>query len=72
MGWKKSKDDATEMIAKSEEVKKATADKEVEVREAWSVLKSKLEIVGNLVHDSVPVSDDEVCYLTELVYFHVA
>ncbi|XP_044498010.1 serine--tRNA ligase-like [Mangifera indica] len=54
-----SKDDATEMIAKSEEVKKATADKEVEVREAWSVLKSKLEIVGNLVHDSVPVSDDE-------------
>ncbi|XP_044482650.1 serine--tRNA ligase-like [Mangifera indica] len=54
-----SKDDATEMIAKSDEVKRATADKEVEVREAWTVLKSKLEIVGNLVHDSVPVSDDE-------------
>ncbi|KAJ0013563.1 hypothetical protein Pint_19897 [Pistacia integerrima] len=54
-----SKDDATEMIAKSEVVKQATTDKEVEVREAWTVLKSKLEIVGNLVHDSVPVSNDE-------------
>ncbi|KAJ0079512.1 hypothetical protein Patl1_22668 [Pistacia atlantica] len=54
-----SKNDATEMIAKSEVAKQATTDKEVEVREAWTVLKSKLEIVGNLVHDSVPVSNDE-------------
>ncbi|KAJ4719486.1 serine--tRNA ligase-like [Melia azedarach] len=51
--------DASEMIVKTDEIKKQSADKEVEVREAWAELKSKLEVVGNLVHDSVPVSDDE-------------
>ncbi|KAL5783659.1 hypothetical protein ACOSP7_008688 [Xanthoceras sorbifolium] len=51
--------DASEMIKKTDEIKQISADKEVEVREAWAALKSKLEIVGNLVHDSVPVSNDE-------------
>lgn len=48
------------MIANTNENKKLTAEKEVEVRQAWVALKSRLEVVGNLVHDSVPVSNDEV------------
>ncbi|TYG84070.1 hypothetical protein ES288_D01G220100v1 [Gossypium darwinii] len=54
-----AKQDATETIAKTEEVKQEIAEKDVEVKDSWAVLKSKLEKIGNLVHDSVPVSDDE-------------
>ncbi|XP_030467042.1 serine--tRNA ligase [Syzygium oleosum] len=54
-----SGEDASEMIANTNENKKLTAEKEVEVRQAWVALKSRLEVVGNLVHDSVPVSNDE-------------
>ncbi|MBA0642727.1 hypothetical protein Goklo_027070 [Gossypium klotzschianum] len=54
-----AKQDATETIAKTEEVKQKIAEKDVEVKDSWAVLKSKLEKIGNLVHDSVPVSDDE-------------
>ncbi|XVE48657.1 hypothetical protein DITRI_Ditri01bG0019700 [Diplodiscus trichospermus] len=54
-----AKQDASETIAKTEEVKRKIAEKDVEVKDAWTVLKSKLEKIGNLVHDSVPVSDDE-------------
>ncbi|KAK1582037.1 hypothetical protein Q3G72_023570 [Acer saccharum] len=51
--------DASEMIKKSEEIRQTSDDKGAEVREAENTLKSKLEIVGNLVHDSVPVDNDE-------------
>ncbi|XP_077212714.1 serine--tRNA ligase-like isoform X2 [Tasmannia lanceolata] len=51
--------DAREMIASTDENKQLTAQKEIEVQEARSVLFSKLETIGNLVHDSVPVSNDE-------------
>ncbi|XP_022762843.1 serine--tRNA ligase-like [Durio zibethinus] len=54
-----AKQDASETIAKTEEVKQRIAEKDVEVKDAWAVLKSKLEKIGNLVHDSVPISDDE-------------
>ncbi|XWS62508.1 hypothetical protein CRYUN_Cryun06bG0017000 [Craigia yunnanensis] len=54
-----AKQDASETIAKTEEVKQRIAEKDIEVKDAWAVLKSKLEKIGNLVHDSVPVSDDE-------------
>ncbi|XP_008809578.2 serine--tRNA ligase-like [Phoenix dactylifera] len=54
-----AKEDATEMIKSTEENKKLTAAKEVEVQEAKVALDARLEIVGNLVHDSVPVSNDE-------------
>lgn len=61
MGYdKQSGQDASEFIKKTDEIKQISADKEVEVKEAWAALKSKLEIVGNLIHDSVPISDDEV------------
>ncbi|XP_029117848.2 serine--tRNA ligase isoform X1 [Elaeis guineensis] len=54
-----AKEDATDMIKSTEENKKLTAAKEVEVQEAKSAVDARLEIVGNLVHDSVPVSNDE-------------
>ena len=49
------------MIRTTEENKQLIVEKEAEVQEARVVLYSKLEIIGNLVHDSVPVSNDEVC-----------
>ncbi|TQE05090.1 hypothetical protein C1H46_009242 [Malus baccata] len=52
-------EDATEVIKDTEDNKRLAAEKEVEVREALTQLNSKLEIVGNLVHDSVPISKDE-------------
>lgn len=48
------------MIKSTDENKRLTAKKEAEVQEALAALNSKLEIIGNLVHDSVPVSNDEV------------
>ncbi|XP_062084729.1 serine--tRNA ligase [Humulus lupulus] len=52
-------EDATEMIKNTDDNKKSIAEKEVEVREALTQLNSKLETIGNLVHDSVPISNDE-------------
>lgn len=48
------------MIKNTEDNKRLGAEKDVEVKEALERLNSKLESIGNLVHDSVPVSDDEV------------
>ncbi|KAL6521841.1 hypothetical protein OROGR_018410 [Orobanche gracilis] len=52
-------EDASSMIRNSEEIKDSTAKKALEIEELHSILLSKLELVGNLVHDSVPVSNDE-------------
>ncbi|XP_043725388.1 serine--tRNA ligase-like [Telopea speciosissima] len=52
-------EDATEMIKSTDENKQLTAKKEAEVQDARTALYSRLETVGNLVHDSVPVSNDE-------------
>ncbi|KAH7543080.1 serine--tRNA ligase isoform X1 [Ziziphus jujuba] len=54
-----SGEDASGMIKSTEDHKKLTAEKEIEVREALKQLNSKLEIIGNLIHDTVPVSKDE-------------
>ncbi|XP_074579529.1 serine--tRNA ligase [Curcuma longa] len=51
--------DAAEVINSTEETKKLIAAKELEVQEAKSTLDSKLESIGNLIHDTVPVSNDE-------------
>ncbi|KAK2640459.1 hypothetical protein Ddye_028254 [Dipteronia dyeriana] len=51
--------DASEIIKKTNEIKQISENKAAEVREADNAYKSKLEIVGNLVHDSVPVDNDE-------------
>ncbi|KAL0000045.1 hypothetical protein SO802_019647 [Lithocarpus litseifolius] len=52
-------EDATEMIKTTEENQRSAAEKEAEVREVLQNLNSKLLLIGN-VHDSVPISDDEV------------
>ncbi|XP_050274185.1 serine--tRNA ligase isoform X1 [Quercus robur] len=52
-------EDASEMIKNTEENKKSAAEKEAEVREVLQQLNSKLLLIGNLVHDSVPVDNDE-------------
>ncbi|KAI3458812.1 hypothetical protein Pfo_015475 [Paulownia fortunei] len=52
-------EDASGMIATTEENRELTAKKEVEVQEALAAVQSRLAIIGNLVHDSVPVSNDE-------------
>ncbi|GMQ00782.1 hypothetical protein CsSME_00047709 [Camellia sinensis var. sinensis] len=51
--------DASEVIRSTEENQKLTAEKETEVQEARAAAYSKLEIIGNLVHDSVPVDNGE-------------
>lgn len=51
--------DATEVINSTNENKKQTAEKEEEVQAAKAALDAKLDTVGNLIHDSVPISDDE-------------
>nr|6GIR_A Chain A, Serine--tRNA ligase, cytoplasmic [Arabidopsis thaliana] len=53
------KEDASEIIQQTEKNKQDSTAKEAEVREAYAALKAKLEQVGNLVHDSVPVDKDE-------------
>ncbi|CAA0827255.1 Serine--tRNA ligase [Striga hermonthica] len=52
-------EDASGMIASTEENKDLTAKKEVQVQEALAAVQSKLTIIGNLVHDSVPVDNNE-------------
>lgn len=56
----KAGEDATEKIKSTDDNKHLMEVKEIEVQEKKTELYSKLEIVGNLVHDSVPVSNDEV------------
>ncbi|KAL8154768.1 serine--tRNA ligase [Apium graveolens] len=52
-------EDASEMIKSTEENKDATAKKTEEVEAARKALYSKLETIGNLVHDTVPISNNE-------------
>ncbi|KAL6560642.1 hypothetical protein OROGR_004201 [Orobanche gracilis] len=54
-----AKEDASTMIASTEENKELAARKEAEVQEALAAVQSKLAIIGNLVHDSVPVNNNE-------------
>ncbi|KAF8097966.1 hypothetical protein N665_0278s0027 [Sinapis alba] len=51
--------DASEVIQQTEKNKQDASEKEAEVREAYAALMAKLETVGNLIHDSVPVNNDE-------------
>ncbi|KAJ7977986.1 serine--tRNA ligase-like [Quillaja saponaria] len=54
-----SGEDATGVISETDQTRKLIAEKEVEVKEAQKQLNTKLETIGNLVHDSVPISADE-------------
>lgn len=69
LGLEQSGKDASELIKSTDEIKQKTAEKETEVQEARAALYSKLEIIGNLVHDSVPISNDEVCMTLYVVFY---
>ncbi|KAH0465081.1 hypothetical protein IEQ34_005184 [Dendrobium chrysotoxum] len=55
----KAKKDASEKIKSTEENKRLATEKTEEVQQAKATLEAKLMIIGNLVHDSVPISMDE-------------
>ncbi|CAD7696014.1 unnamed protein product, partial [Ostreobium quekettii] len=56
---RKAKEDTTDLQEKSKTMKKSIQDAEQEAAEAEKERDLALAYVGNLVHDSVPVSDDE-------------
>ncbi|KAM0926981.1 hypothetical protein ACQ4PT_003119 [Festuca glaucescens] len=51
--------DATALIQSTEEIKGTLAAMKTEVQEAKTTLDAKLVTIGNIVHESVPVSKDE-------------
>lgn len=55
-----AKQDAAEQMEASKEVKARIADLEAKEKEVGAARDAALVTIGNLVHDSVPVSDDEV------------
>lgn len=54
-------EDTSQIINDKVENKKLKDKKEVEVKKIEVNLDSKMETIGNLVHDSVIVSDDKAC-----------
>jgi len=55
----KQEEEAKKLMESTDEIKKRLAAKEAEVQEAKSTLDAKLTTIGNIVHASVPISDDE-------------
>lgn len=58
---KKAKQDAAHLLAKKADLEKEKKSLNEEAAEKETVLRKTLSTIGNLVHDSVPVSDNEVC-----------
>ncbi|CAM8903560.1 unnamed protein product [Rhodiola kirilowii] len=56
---KREKKDANEIINEVGVIKESKAKKEAEVEEIKARLDTKLNLIGNLVHDSVPIHNDE-------------
>jgi seryl-tRNA synthetase len=56
---KKAKEDASELLAKKIEFEKKKKEQEAVAQEKLVALHKKAKMVGNYVHDSVPISDDE-------------
>lgn len=55
----KAKEDASELIKEKEAIAKKKAEYIVKEQEADKALRAKVNLVGNIVHPSVPVSNDE-------------
>ncbi|KAH6802427.1 seryl-tRNA synthetase / serine-tRNA ligase [Perilla frutescens var. frutescens] len=51
--------DASTLIASTDENRELTVQKEAEVQEALAAVQTRLATIGNLVHDSVPVDNNE-------------
>ncbi|PHH71393.1 hypothetical protein CDD83_5206 [Cordyceps sp. RAO-2017] len=56
---KKAKEDASELLAQKVELEKEKRSLVESAAEKDALLKSKIKTIGNIVHDSVPVSDNE-------------
>lgn len=56
---KRAKEPCEDLIAQSKDLGKAIAELEVTVGEVLGTMQSSLKKIGNLVHESVPVSNDE-------------
>ena len=56
----KAKEDATELLEQKQELEKEKKAIVQSATEKETLLQSKIKSIGNLVHDSVPVSDNEV------------
>ena len=64
MPWHmQAKKDATELQEKSKSMKAEIARAEEAAKEAEAARDKAVTAIGNLVHDSVPVSNDEVAIL---------
>ena len=50
-----------ELVAEKTRLEGEKASLEVEAADCKTAMEAKLRLVGNLVHDSVPVDDNEVC-----------
>jgi seryl-tRNA synthetase len=55
-----AKQDATELQEKSKQLKQGMADLEEQEKQIIKDRDATVAVIGNVVHDSVPVSDDEV------------
>ncbi|KAG0620060.1 hypothetical protein M758_4G186000 [Ceratodon purpureus] len=56
---KMAKEDPAELLAEKGRLEEAKAAKEKEAADCKAAMEASLRLVGNLVHDSVPVSDNE-------------
>ena len=59
---KKAREDAAELLHKKTELEKEKKTLEESVSEKELLLQKKLKTIGNYVHNTVPVSNYEVCY----------
>lgn len=60
----KAKEDASELVTKRDQMNKDIENFEKNIKDFELELKRALTKIGNLVHDSVPVSKDEVIQIT--------
>ena len=61
-----AKKDSSELESKSKAMKGKLAVLEEQVKAAETTLEAAVQPIGNLVHDSVPVSNDEVILVTSV------
>ncbi|KAF9999598.1 Cytosolic seryl-tRNA synthetase [Entomortierella chlamydospora] len=66
----KKKEDASELIQARADCKKEQEAMEIDLKAKEALWSAKLGLVGNIVHDSVPVSDNEDNNVVERTYFH--
>ena len=66
--WLQKKEDASELQQQSVALKKQAEEAEAAKDELERARDRALLPIGNLVHDSVPVDNDEVCRTSQLAF----